>query len=350
MTFLDSIDTIPGILSKMVDTRAARMSNFADLVAKRPVKRVIFIGSGSSYNSALAACPFFDRLGIEAQPMFPNQFTTYATSFDRDALYVVISQGGATRLVFEAVRKLHETGCKVCSITADITSPIARAADVAVEMGCGEEQFRYRTVGVSATVVSCWQLALTIAKTNGRISNQDALAYDNRLKSVIASLPVRRNATLAWYDEHRFSLMRARYMIFAGADDLWAVAREADIKAMEMIPLITRSFELEEIIHGPQNAFDASGAYVLFARKGIDADKARSVAAFLNENIGFCAVVGSAGSDGHDFVFREADEQFGSLEYLTFAQVVAYRLADDHGRDFTRPLNADIARHVSKEL
>lgn len=350
MNFLDSIDTIPGILSAMVDSRADRMASFADLIEGRSVKRVIFIGSGSSYNSALAACPFFDRLGIEAQPIFPNQFATYATAFDRDALYVVISQGGTTRLVFEAVRKLREAGCMVCSITADTASPIAREADVAIEMGCGQEQFRYRTVGVSSTVASCWQLALTIAWARGSISSQDARAYDEKLRSVVANLSDRRDAALTWYDEHRFSLMRARYMMFAGADDLWAVAREADIKAMEMVPLVTRSFELEEIIHGPQNAFDASGAYVLFAREGVDAEKAQAIAAFLNECIGFCAIVGSAGSGGNDLAFQEADEQFGSLEYLTFAQVMAYRLADDHGRDLTRPLNAGIARHISKEL
>ena len=85
----------------------------------------------------------FDRLGIEACPLFPNQFTTYSSAFDRDALYVVISQGGATRLVYEAVVKLREAGCSVCSITADVESPIARTADVAVDMGCGHEAFLY---------------------------------------------------------------------------------------------------------------------------------------------------------------------------------------------------------------
>lgn len=350
MTFLDSIATIPKLLERMVDTREERLADVAALLDGRTVKRVVFIGSGSSYNSALAACPLFDRLGIEAAAMFPNQFTTYCTSFDRDALYVVISQGGATRLVYEAVRKLHEAGCAVCSITAKTDSPIAQAADAAIEMGCGEEQFLYRTVGVCCTVLSCWQLAMEIAAANDSLSADAQAQLTDELLRTIATMPERRTEALTWYEAHRFSLMRARYMMFAGADDLWAVAREADIKIMEMVPLVTRSFELEEIIHGPQNAFDASGAYILFARQGVDADKARAIASFLNENIGFCALVGNVGEGPRDYAFTEASEAFGALEYLTFAQVVAYGLTKDHGRDLTRRLNAGISQYISKEL
>lgn len=350
MTFLDSISSIPGILEGMIDARATRMLGLTQRLEERAVRRVVCIGSGSSYNGALAACPFFDALGIEAQVMFPNQFTTYTSTFDRDAVYVVISQGGATRLVYEAARKLREAGCIVCSITADTSSPIAQIADVSIEMGCGDEQFRYRTVGVDTTIVSCWQLAMTIALLNGSIDRERASALDCEMRAVVSAMPSCREQALTWYDEHRFSLMRARYLMFAGADDLWAVAREADIKVMEMVPLLTRSFELEEIIHGPQNAFDASGAYILFAREGVDAEKARAIAAFLGENIGFCALVGNVGEGNRDFIFDEASSTFGALEYLTFAQVVAYRLASDYGRDLTRPINAGIARFVSKEL
>lgn len=350
MTFLDSIVSIPSVLELMVRGRVKRMEGLSASTAGCRFKRVVFIGSGSSYNGALAACPFFDRLGFETQVVFPNQIATYATSFDCDALYVAISQGGATRLVYEAVEKLRSAGCMVCSVTARTDAPIARVADVAVEMGCGEEQFPYRTVGVCSTIVSCWQIAITLAASSGLLCDSDADHVDDGMLGEISSLPARLEEAMCWYDAHRFSLMRADYLMCAGADDLWAIAREADIKAMEMVPMITRSFELEEIIHGPQNAFDASGAYLIFARKGVDADKARAIARFLNENVGFCALIGDAGDGSRDFTFKESDSRFGALEYLTFAQILSYRLADDHGRDLSRRLNAGISAYVSKEL
>ena len=189
MTFLDSIASIPPILESMVRSRSERMDSLMDVITGRGYKRAVFIGSGSSYNGALAACPLFDRLGIEAQPVFPNQFTSYATSFDRDALYVVISQGGATRLVYEAVEKLHEAGCTVCSITADVESPIAAASDVAIEMGCGEERFLYRTVGVCTTILSCWQLAISMGIESGTVSEAGASQMDDEILSVIGVMP-----------------------------------------------------------------------------------------------------------------------------------------------------------------
>lgn len=350
MTFLDSIESIPAILESMVRARSARMEALDDLAGGHPCARVVLIGSGSSYNGALAACPFFDRLGVEAGVVFPNQIASYRATFDQNVLYVVISQGGSTRLVYEATAKLRAAGCTVCSITADLDAPIARGADMSIEMGCGDERFVYRTVGVCATIVSCWQLALSMAIANGTISESDAADADASLLAVIANMSTRVKQAMSWYDEHRFSLMRARYVMCAGADDLWAVAREADIKVMEMVPMITRSFELEEVIHGPQNAFDGAGAYLIFARKGPDADKARAIASFLSKEVGFCSLVGNAGGSSKDFVFEEANAAFGSLEYLTFSQVVAYRLASDHGRDLTRRINAGIYDRISKEL
>ena len=350
MTFLESIASIPPVLERMVKTRSERMEVLERHLQKAASRRVVFIGSGSSYNSALAACPLFDRVGLDARVVYPNQFTTYTELVDTEALYVVISQGGSTKLVYEAVEKLHAVGCPVCSVTADLEAPIARACDVSIEMGCGEEQFLYRTVGVDATIVTCWQIALSMALATGAISTAEASAMDRELLDVICMLPDRRKQALAWYEDHKFSLMRCRYLMFAGANDLYSVAREADIKVMEMVPLVTRSFELEEIIHGPQNAFDGSGGYILFARKGVDAQKAQGIAAFLNTSIGFCSIVGEAGSGSRDCVFQEASERFGLLEYLTIAQVLAYKLADDHGRDLTRKLNAGINDFVSKVL
>lgn len=353
MTFLHLVSSIPDTLRRMVDMREERMRAFRHYIAGHGIARVVFVGSGSSYNGALMAAPLFDQVGIETRSLFSNQCATYLQCMNQDALYILVSQGGSTRLVYDAAEKLRNAGCHVCSITADTRSPIARASDIAIEMGCGDERFVYRTIGVCSTVVSCWQIAITLAQEFGTIGDADVEEFDNEIRSTITNMPKRLKETMAWYEWNRFPLMRARYLMCAGADDLWAVAREADIKAMEMVPMITRSFELEEIIHGPQNAFDAAGAYLIFAREGADALKARSIAAFLTDNIGFCSIVGSAGKVDparRNLFFEEANSIFGSLEHLTAAQVIAYRLANDHGRDLTRRINGDISKYVSKEL
>ena len=248
------------------------------------------------------------------------------------------------------MEKLHEAGCSVCSITADVESPIARAADVAVDMGCGHEAFLYRTVGVCTTIVTCWQIALTMGLAFGSIDDASIAEADAAMIAAIASMPARLNQAMAWYDEHRFELMRADYLMCAGAGrpvggrpgsghkgDGDGPHDHAELRARGDHPWAPERLRCIGGIRG-------------FARRGADADKARAIAAFLSEKIGFCALVGNAGSGSDDCVFEEANDVFGALEHLTFAQVLAYRLADDHGRDLTRRINADISAYIAKEL
>lgn len=46
---------------------------------------------------------------------------------------------------------------------------------------------------------------------------------------------------------------------------MWAVAQKAVIKLMEMIPLITNSLEIEELINGLQNCFHSKIGFFLLA-------------------------------------------------------------------------------------
>lgn len=349
-TVLDCIERIPAKCNEMRENREVRFENLQAYLHGQPVKEVIFIASGSSYNSANTTRYFFEKLGFQVQFVFPNIFVNYSGALHPDALYVVISQGGSTKLVYEALLKVKQAGCRNCSITAQLDAPIAKAADVAIEMGCGNEEFMYRTLGYSTTVATCYQLALALKLNNQEMTQEEAKTYDADFQKMVEHLPEIEKKTLAWYEQHRFSLMHKDQMMFAGTNDLWPVCNEADIKVMEMVPLITRSFELEEFIHGPQNAFDATTAFFLFGRKGEDDAKVEAIARFLKQEIGFCAVIGDLAKDEKDLYFTPASQWFSSLEYVCVAQVLAYKLADDHGRDLSRPVNAQIKNYITKTL
>lgn len=349
-TVLDCIERIPSKLNEMRQAKETRFQGLKEYIKDASIKEVVFIASGSSYNSAFTTRSFFEHLGFDVSYLFPNIFVNYHKALHKDALYVVISQGGSTKLVFDALQKIKQAGCKNCSITADVTAPIAKEADVALEMGCGYEEFMYRTLGYSTTVATCFQLAMTLKEVNGELTKEELEAYDHDFEQMIQNLPAIKEQTLSWYQAHRFSLMHKDHMMFAGTNDLWPVCNEADIKIMEMVPMITRSFELEEFIHGPQNAFDNTTAYFIFARKGEDEEKANAIAQFLKHEIGFCSLVGNVGSDERDLYFDVSSQYFSALEYVTMAQVMAYKLADDHGRDLSRPVNAQVKNYITKTL
>lgn len=90
---------------------------------------------------------------------------------------------------------------------------------------------------------------------------------------------------------------------------------------------MTKSYELEEFIHGPQNAFHNGMLFILFSKAGEDEEKVRKIAAFLKQEIGFCAVIGAVADENNerDLKLEIRSRYFAPLEYITFGQVFAYK-------------------------
>lgn len=349
-TVLDCIERIPSKLKAIYDEQESRFQKLALYIKERNIEHVCFIASGTSYNSAFTTRLFFEELQLSVSYVYPNIFVNYTKHYHENTLYVVISQGGATKLVYDALLLVKEKGCANCSITEKLDAPIAKAADIALPMGSDDEEFMYRTLGYSTTVATCYMLGITLAQVKGTCEREMVEAYRNDFQKMIQHLPSLKQLALDWYEQHRFSLMHKDHMMFAATGDLWPVVQEADIKFMEMIPAITRSFELEEFIHGPQNAFDATSAYFLLGCKGQDEEKINAISSFLKHEIGFCCVVGDCGNDARDLIFEPVSTHFKPLEYITLMQVLAYKLADDHGRDLGRGVNTVVNKYIKKTL
>lgn len=103
---------------------------------------------------------------------------------------------------------------------------------------------------------------------------------------------------------------------------------------MEMLPVFTNSFELEELIHGPQNSFNQNIGYFILSRSNEDREKARSIAAFIEKEISSCYLIGDY--DEASFNVSPESKYFSNLEYITYFQVLAYMLSTDRGRDLTK--------------
>ena len=341
---LDCIERIPGKLNQLAGSVEMVFESLRWQTEGNRIESLVFIASGSSYNAAFAAKGFLEReCGLHAEFYYPNVFLNSETIWDSKALYVFISQGGSTRMVYLSAQKAKEAGALNCAITADPSgSPIGTLCHISISMGCGKEEFLYRTLGYSCTAADVCFLGLSIANKREH--------YTEELRRAAANLPMVEAAAVKWYQQHRFSLLRRNKAMLAGSGELWAVAQEADIKLMEMVPMMTRSYELEEFIHGPQNCFADDMLFFVLAKEGEDDEKAHKIARFLKQEIGFCALVGDAGMDERDLSFQPASRFFRFLEYITVFQVIAYRMAEDRGRDLTRGVNAQINQYITKVL
>ena len=346
MELYDCIKRIPTRLDNILNNYHDLKKQVLDFIQEKEIKEIVFIGSGTSMNACKVTRYFSENeCKIHVHFYYPNEFMNYFNYFNKDALYVFVSQGGATKLVYDSLLKAKEHECMTCSITEKLDAPIALQADLSLDMGSIKEEYIYRTIGYSTTACTITLLETILSKNE---ELEESVLED--LKKCISNLDYIRECTDNWYVKNKFSLMRRNKVIFAGAQSFYEVANEADIKIMEMVPLMTRSFELEELIHGPQNAFDDNTIFFLLSNNKIDSDKVRRIANYLKNEIGFCAIVGNQSIDYKDLMIPLKSNYYTFLEEITPFQVIAYKMAIDHGRDLTRKVNGNMDKYITKIL
>ena len=84
---------------------------------------------------------------------------------------------------------------------------------------------------------------------------------------------------------HKFDLMKRNVALFTGSYSLWPISVEADIKFMEMIPYMTKTYELEEFVHGPQNEFNNNELFFVASKKGFEDNKTEAISKFLKNEL-----------------------------------------------------------------
>ena len=235
---------------------------------------------------------------------------------------------------------LQEKGYMVASIIGDLESPIAKISKNPIDMGCKHEEYKYRTIGVSTSIVTCWLLGCYLSD----FQDMDTLlAVNSQLDGIVEQ-------ALVWYENHKFDLMKRNVALFTGSYSLWPISVEADIKFMEMIPYLTKTYELEEFVHGPQNEFNNNEIFFVASKKGFEDNKTEAISKFLKNEIGCCYMVGDITLDENDFKFECDEPYFYELKHLCFYQVIAYMLANDHGRDLKQGLNTQLTNYFNKTM
>lgn len=353
MELIECINRIPMLLNAIAkdDRNEDLKHKLQAYVDGKHIKNLVVVASGTSLNAAKVTRYFAQSLcGINVTCVYPNIFLNYYDYLNCQTLYVFVSQGGSTKLVYQCLNKVKNNGYQNISITESLDSPIAKAADVAIEMGSEHEEFMYRTIGYSTTVATCMMIEMSLASINQTIDKQKENEILQDLNAMAANISTIIELTDSWYVRNKFSLLRRNKCVLAGTSYLWETANEADIKLMEMVPMMSKSFELEELIHGPQNSFDDDTLFFLLADKDFDSEKLISIKHFISNEIGFCSIVGNISVDERDLVFEYKSKYFRMLEEITVFQVLAYRIATDRGRDLTRGVNACVGKYIKKTL
>lgn len=165
MELIECIERIPSLLDKIIINYQETEKKICDYICQKQIEEIVYIASGTSLNYAKVTKYFADnKLGIKTRFIYPNEFVNYDTYKNDKAIYVFVSQGGSTKLVYDALNIVKEIGYMNISITESLESPIAKSASVSIEMGSEHEEFMYRTIGYSCTVINCYLIEMIISK------------------------------------------------------------------------------------------------------------------------------------------------------------------------------------------
>lgn len=184
--FLADLETKPAALADLAAALGSSADPFASL--PRNVRRVVFLGMGSSRYAAGVAALRLRSAGIDAVAEYASAEMGHPAG--PDTLIVAISAGGSSRETLDAMAR-HAGRSPVAVITDRMDSPAAGLADIVIPMLAGEE-----TGGVACRTFQ--HTGLLLLALEARLTGRpvDVAALCRRVAAASADLLDRRRLWL----------------------------------------------------------------------------------------------------------------------------------------------------------
>jgi glucosamine--fructose-6-phosphate aminotransferase (isomerizing) len=213
---------------------------------------VVLVGSGSSLFVAELGALALRRRRLRATALAATEARLDHSAYERK-IVIAISQSGRSTDLLDALDMLAPRMLVVLTNTPD--SPLAKRAQLSIDVGAGPE----RAVPASKSVSSTVAILLWAASIVGGDTTRDA----DMLKRTAAVIRTwLASASLAPVIEaaHRMALRRS--VIVLGSDYGLPIARETALKLKEASYLHAEGFAAGEFRHGSVAMVDASCAVI----------------------------------------------------------------------------------------
>lgn len=257
-TVLGHMHDQPRALRATFERRAEFLEPFEALLREHDVRKVLFFGSGTSYNASLISAYYFKHIaGIAAEGHYPTVFRTYEKADWLDSLAPEqvlcfgISQSGTSISTVDMMEEARRRGHLAVVLTEDLESEATRHVDAVLHLLCGKEPTPPETRGYTVTMLQMYLFAWTAALVKGSCTQEaydqaiaDAQQFVNDYDTVVAE-------SEAWFDRNACSIVNSDRIFVLGYGVDYGSALEGMLKIGEMLRIPTLGYELEEYSHGP---------------------------------------------------------------------------------------------------
>lgn len=278
-------------LKAAFDERSVFTAAFIELFKTNDIKKIYLLGSGTSYNASIAGKYYFEKyLKVEAIADIPTHFSNYTDPevnglYEKKQIMVIgISQSGTSVSTIAAVGNAYRMGYVTVAVTDDMESPITHVTDHVVKLDCGKELIPVETRGYSVTVLELFLIAVEAGYALGRISEEEYKSILAGTTETLNDYTQVRNDVEAWYAANAAELQQMDHGVIAGYGLNTCTAVEGVLKLGETYKHPVISYDIEEMIHGPQNAFNDKTFVFIVASKEAEYDRVPLFIKFFDDN------------------------------------------------------------------
>ena len=218
----------PQMLARLLAEGAAAIGEAARRVRQFAPRTVMFAARGTSDHAALYGSYLVQtKLGVASGLSSPSTTTVYGARPDLEGvLFVAVSQSGGSPDLVESVRVARECGALTVAVTNAPESPLARAAELGVDVCAGEELAVAATKSYTAELLA---LYLLIVGAAGALDRESLAALPDAAAATLTTLGSADKAAATYRFADRIVVTARGYS--------YPTAREAALKLMEELSI-----------------------------------------------------------------------------------------------------------------
>ena len=217
----------------------------------KKINKIVLIGCGTAYHSCLVAKYWFEELtSIEVETDIASEFRYRKIKFNKNNLYVFVSQSGETADTSAALDLCKKNNVKTCSIINVVESTIARNSDWVLPIHAGPEIGVASTKAFIGQMLLLYMFSLKIGNLRGDI---DKTNYQNKIRN-LKKLPNLLEDCLKTEDKIQLvakDFLDSKGSMFLGRGFSFPIALEGALKLKELSYLHAEGYPAGEMKHGP---------------------------------------------------------------------------------------------------
>ena len=229
-------------------------------------RRLILIGCGTSYNSAIATRQILEELTeLPVMVELASDFLDRGTPIFRDDVCFFISQSGETADTLMALRYCKQRGGLIVGVTNTVGSSICRESHCGIHINAGPE------IGVASTKAYTSQFISLVMF--GLVMSEDRISMQPRRSEIIMGLkrlPDQIKEVLELDDEVKSlaeELYQQKSLLVMGRGFNQATCLEGALKIKELTYMHSEGILSGELKHGPLALIDGQMPVIMIVTR-----------------------------------------------------------------------------------